>query len=293
MRAVVLVLFFLFGLYHTGQGSDLHAPDTDSVSMYSDSADEKGVDTAALYHSARSDFYNSPFVSGDKQKYYDIEQAKKTRDDAWVFFILLQLLIVLTILKLAFHNDFDNLFRVFASSNMASQIGRASKDSISLSSTLMSMIFITAVSLFTRFMLLHFYPHSMLQNNFSIVILVFLFTFFSVVKYILLKYIGSIFEVSAVVNEYLYNLSAITRTIGISMIPLLFMMYASSEKYFYLIIAISLVIMCSGAVMIVMRGLSTSYKLMYSSMYHFLIYICVGEILPIFLLIKLLTKTVI
>jgi hypothetical protein len=52
-------------------------------------------------------------------------------------------------------------------------------------------------------------------------------------------------------------------------------------------------VLCIGVVMIVIRGLSTTYKLMYSSLYHFLIYICVGEILPIFLFFKLLTKTAI
>jgi hypothetical protein len=265
----------------------------DSVSMSSDTISEVEIDTASIYASARSGIYNSPIVSGEKPKWYDIEQQRKTKNDAWIFFVLLQLLIVLTILKLAFHNDFENLFRIFANSNIASQIGRTAKDDITLSSALMSTIFITTMSVFTRFVLLHFYPYSVLQNNFSIVILIFLFTFFSIAKYVALKYIGSIFEIASTVDDYLFNLSAITRTIGISMIPILFMLYASSEKYFNFILIISIFILIIGLVMVVIRGLSTSYKLMYSSMYHFLIYICVGEILPVFLFIKLLTKTVI
>lgn len=265
----------------------------DSLSASSDTIHEIEIDTASIYGSARSDIYNSPITTGGKPKWYDIEQQRKTKNDAWIFFILVQLLIVLTILKLAFSNDFDNLFKIFANSNIASQIGRTAKDDITLSSALMSTIFITTMSVFTRFVLLHFYPYSVLQNNFSIVILIFLFTFFSIAKYVSLKYIGNIFEIAPTVDEYLFNLSAITRTIGISMIPILFMLYASSEKYFNFILIISIFILIVGLVMVVIRGLSTSYKLMYSSMYHFLIYICVGEILPVFLFIKLLTKTVI
>jgi len=288
-----LALFFFLPLLLSAQDGATNIIYTDSASLFSDSADKAVIDTAAIGRSARSAFYNSAITSGGKPTWYDIEQQRKGKNDAWIFFVLLQLLVILTILKLAFHNDFENLYRVFTNGNIASQIGRTAKDDITLSSVLMSTIFITTMSVFTRFVLLHFYPYSVLQNNFSIVILIILFTFFSIAKYVMLKYIGNIFDIVPIVDEYIFNLSAITRTIGISMIPILFMMYASSEKYFNLIFILSLIILCAGAVMIVIRGLSTSYKLMYSSMYHFLIYICVGEILPVFLFIKLLTKTVI
>jgi hypothetical protein len=293
VKAFLIALIFFLPSYLIAQDGPAGTIRSDSAMTASDTTAPVIIDTAAVYAAAHSTFYNSAITTGEKPKWYDIEQQRKGKEDAWIFFILLQLLIVLTILKLAFHNDFDNLFKIFASSNIASQIGRANKDDLSLSSVLMSTIFITTMSVYTRFVLLHFYPHSVLQNNYSVVALIFLFTFFSVAKYVSLKYTGNIFEIAPAVDEYLFNLSAITRTIGISMIPLLFMMYASSEKYFNFILIISLIILCIGVVMVVIRGLSTSYKLMYSSMYHFLIYICVGEILPIFLFIKLLTKTVI
>ena len=277
----------------------IHAEQTDAIvsdhdSITSgDSAQIIVIDTAAVKKAVGIASYTSTIITGEKQKWYDIEQERKTKNDAWVFFILVALLIVLTTLKLAFSNDFNDLFRSVVNSNIASQIVRSSREDISLSSFLMNGIFVIAVSVYTRFILLHFYPYSVLQNNFSIVVLIFLFTFFFVAKYALLRYIGNIFDITSYVDEYLFNLSAIVRTIGISMIPILFMLYASSEKYFVFIFIASLLVLCIGVVMIVIRGLSTSYKLMYSSVYHFLIYICVGEILPIFLFFKLLTKTAI
>jgi hypothetical protein len=273
-------------------GSNLFAADSLSA-LHDDSAIHKPADTTVMKKSVEDSFYTSRLTATDKPMWFDIEQHRERRNDAWIFIILVQLLIILTVLKLAFSNDFENLFRSFMSSNIASQIGRTAKDDITLSSVLMSVIFITTMSVFSRFVLLHFYPHSVLQNNFSIVTLIFLFTFFTVGKYALLKYIGNVFDIAAAVDEYLFNLSAVTRTIGISMIPTLFVLYASSEKYFAFIFVTSIIILCVGIVMIVYRGLSTSYKLMYSSVYHFLIYICVGEILPVFLFFKLLTKTAI
>lgn len=293
MRAILLLLFWVFALC-TIRAQDTIAVRADNDSTAAeDSAQAIVIDTAAVRSAGEVAAYTSFLTTGEKQKRFDIEQERKGKNDAWVFFVLVLLLVVLTTLKLAFSNDFNDLLRSVSNSNIASQIVRSSKEDISLSSFLMNGIFVIAASVYTRFILLHFYPYSVLQNNFSILALIILFTFFFFAKYASLRFIGNIFDIAPYVDEYLFNLSAIVRTIGISMIPILFVLYASPEKYFIFIFIVSLIVLCIGVVMIIIRGLSTTYKLMYSSLYHFLIYICVGEILPIFLFFKLLTKTAI
>jgi hypothetical protein len=59
-----------------------------------------------------------------------------------------------------------------------------------------------------------------------------------------------------------------------------------------LIFISTIFIAATFAIIFVWRGLSTGIKLMYKSVYHFFIYVCVVEISPIFLLFKLLTKTI-
>jgi hypothetical protein len=290
---LLLLFFLLFSSCIIHAQSSASDTLSDQQLAVEDSIKEIIIDTAAVQKYTDLSSATSVFFDGGKPKWFDIEQERNVPNDGWIFFVLVFLLIVLTVLKLSFSNDFDAQIKSFVSSNMAAQLVRTSKDDISLSSFLMNTIFIITISVFTRFVLLHFYPYSILRNNFSIVALTFLFTFFSLTKYALLRFIGNIFEITAFVDAYLYNLSAITRTIGIAMIPILFMLYASSERYFVFIFILSIIILCAGVVMIVTRGLSTSYKLMYSSVYHFLLYICLCEILPIFLFIKLLTKTAI
>ncbi len=119
MKAFLIALILFFPLYMSAEDSSV-VMNHDSLSISSDTIRETEIDTASVYGSARSSFYNSSITTGQKPKWYDIEQQRKSKNDAWIFFILLQLLIVLTILKLAFHNDFDNLFKVFANSNIAS-----------------------------------------------------------------------------------------------------------------------------------------------------------------------------
>lgn len=292
MRVIIFILLLVCSVRLQAQ-EDMLTIAQDSLAALDSTTQVIVIDTAAVQHADSVSAYTSSLIASAKPLYYDIEQEQRMPDNTFMFLLLVALLIVLTTLKLAFSNDFTDLFRSVASSNIASQIVRTSREDLSLSSFLMNGIFVVSMSIFTRFVLLHFYPYSALSDNFSIVKLIILFTFFFVAKFALLRYIGNLFELRASVDEYLFNLSAIVRTIGIAMIPILFMLYASSEKYFLFIFIASLVILSAGVVMIVIRGLSTSYKVMYSSVYHFLIYICVGEILPVFLFIKLLTKTAI
>ena len=107
-------------------GSNLFA--NDSLTSSDDSSSHKVIDTSVMKKSTAEPFYNSPLVTGGKPVWYDIERQREHKNDAWVFFVLLQLLVILTVLKLAFSNDLDNLLRSFLNSNIASQLGRSSKD---------------------------------------------------------------------------------------------------------------------------------------------------------------------
>jgi hypothetical protein len=224
VRVILLFLLFVSTICTLhAQDTALVRSDSDSTAV-ADSAQTIVIDTAAVRSAADVASYTSFFTTGEKQKWFDIEQERRGKNDAWVFFVLVALLAVLTTLKLAFSNDFNDLFRSVSNSNIASQIVRSSKEDISLSSFLMNGIFVIAASVYTRFVLLHFYPYSVLHNNFSILALIILFTFFFFAKYALLRFIGNIFDIASYVDEYLFNLSAIVRTIGISMIPILFML---------------------------------------------------------------------
>ena len=96
-------MIFFLPLFLSAQNAPSAVVHADTSSAYSDSDHSTFIDTAAIYRSAHSAFYNSAITGGDKPKWYDIEQQRKHKNDAGIFFILLLLLIILTVLKLAFH----------------------------------------------------------------------------------------------------------------------------------------------------------------------------------------------
>ena len=229
------------------------------------------------------------------QKVYsiDVQQTAPHKSNTVVFFVLVLLLVILTYIKVAFGKDLEDMLQSFANRNTAQQVLRTQSDELSFSALLLHFNFIIVVSLYLRFFLVKYYHVTSLESLYSILFLIFLFTFFYLAKLLVVKLIGVVFELNTVCDEYIFNFTTICKTLGLSLIPALFIFYTAPKKFFDVVFVASIVVIAGFIIMFIYRGLSTGYKLMYRSVYHFFIYVCVVEISPIFLLLKLLTKTVV
>ncbi len=291
MKPALLSFFFLilFGL-----GLQAQEPDTLSTSVDDTLQSLAPADLYATENYLAIGGYTSPLLSTtQKPVVNDIQQWHKHQGNIYVFAVLVLLLIIIAYLKTAFGSELEDMLQSVVNSNIAQQIFRTRTDELTFSSFLLHVNFILVISLYIRFVLVNFYHVSTLETFPAILLLIFLFTFFYAAKAFVIRVIGSVFEIKDVCDEYLFNFFTVTKTLGLSMIPALFVFYTAPEKFFNFIFIVTLVMLAGFVLLFVWRGLSTGYKLMYKSVYHFFIYVCVVEISPVFLLFKLLTKTVV
>lgn len=223
----------------------------------------------------------------------NVQQATPHKSNTVIFFVLVGLLVILTYIKVAFGKDLEAMLQSFISRNMAQQVFRTQSDELTFSALLLHLNFIVVVSLYIRFFLVKYYHVTSLESLYSILFLIFLFTFFYLAKLVVIKLIGVVFELNEVCDEYIFNFTTVCKTLGLTLIPALFIFYTAPQKFFDVVFIASTVVVAVFIIMYIYRGLSTGYKLMYRSLYHFFIYVCVVEVSPIFLLFKLLTKTVV
>jgi hypothetical protein len=284
---IILAATFLIGLVHS-QAVDTTIAGVNDTSVlsivYADSNLLREYNDAAGYKSF--------LLENKKPVVIDIQQLQSSDESPIVFFLLMVMLGVLTYVKIAFGKEVEELLQSFGNSNIAQQIFRSQSGEISFSSFLLHANFIVAISLYVQFILVNYFHVIALKRFSSIVALIFLFTFFYVGKLIVLKFIGVVFEVQEECNEYAFDYSTQCKIVGLTLIPALFIFHTTQEKFFNLIFIFSIFIAAAVAIIFVWRGLSTGIKFMYKSAYHFFIYVCVVEISSIFLLFKLLTKTI-
>jgi Domain of unknown function (DUF4271) len=250
------------------------------------------ADTNPLSKYAAINDSASLLMNSHKTVENDIEQLHPSEKNAWVFVLLITMLAALTYLKTAFGKDVDELVQSIGNQNLAQQVYRTQSKEISFSTIVLNLNFIVVMSLYVRFILVHYFHVSTLESFTSIIFLNFLFTFFYVGKIALMKVIGVLFEAGDACEEYIFNFTLVCKTIGLTLLPALFIFYTAPQKFFNLVFVITVFVFAVLLAIFIWRGLSTAYKLLYRSVYHFFIYVCVVEISMIFLLFKLLTKTI-
>ena len=177
--------------------------------------------------------------------------------------------------------------------NLSQQIFRTQSGEISFADILLNTNFVVVLSLYVRFFSMKYFHVLSLDSFSSVLFLIFLFTFFYVGKIITVKFIGKIFELQQVCDEYIFNFTTLCKTLGLALLPALFIFYVAPVRFFNFIFIITILFCVAFTLIFVWRALSTAYKLLYRSVYHFFIYVCVVEISLMFLFIKLLTKTII
>lgn len=295
MKHILLSAFFLFSLFtclYAQQADTLTAEELQMqvLKAQRDSFVQDSIRTVRYMHLA----VHSPLlVDSGKTVISNVQQMAKPKSNAAVFVLLVVLLLALTYVKVAFGNDMQEMLQAFTNRNIAMQIFRTQSNEITFSSILLHFNFIIVFSMYVRFILVWKYHVVSLERVSTILFFIFLFTFFYLGKLFTVKLLGWVFEVNEEAEEYIYHFSIVCKTLGLALIPTLFVFYAAPTVFFNFIFWLSNLFVAVFVIVFTLRGLSTGYKLMYRSAYHFFIYVCVVEISPIFLLFKLLTKTVV
>jgi hypothetical protein len=293
VKTIGIFLLLLIGIINT-QAQVVDSTQNirlDSI-LAAEAIQKREADSISLQMHLQAD-YSSPIIhTKDKTITYDIQQLVPKRNNTLLFILLVALLIVLVYIKLAYAKVLEDLFQSIWNQNMALQIFRTQSSDFTLSSFLLHINFIVAISLYAQFVFVKFFGLNTFDSTSSLLFLIFLFTFFYVSKQLVVKTIGVVFDANEIANEYVYNFFTICKTLGLSMIPMLFVFYTSSSTVFNIAVVITFIVLACFGLLYLWRGLSTGYKILYRSVYYFFIYVCVVEVSPIFLLIKLLTKTI-
>lgn len=223
---------------------------------------------------------------------FNIQQKRITENNLGMFAIIMLLLVLLTYLRLAYSNDFDELIYSTSSSNRALQIYRTQTDSFSVASFLLTANFVLCSVFFIQFSAQYFFPSHASQASITTVLLVILFTSFLFLKSFLFNLLSFTFPLKEILSLYKFHFYKTLQILGITMLPVVLFMFAGNKKYFVFAFGIACILLLIGVVMLIIRGLSTSIKFTASNIKYFFIYVCISEAAMVLLLIKLLTKIV-
>ncbi|MEO5563816.1 MAG: DUF4271 domain-containing protein [Chitinophagaceae bacterium] len=205
-----------------------------------------------------------------------------------MFYVLMGLLLVFALLKQSFGKYFNDLFRVFFRTTMKQRQIREQLMQTQFPSLVFNMFFVASTGLYIDFML-HYFNILPIKSFW----LLYLYCCIGLAviyfgKFIGLKVIGWLLNMKKAADSYIFIVFIINKVIGIFLLPFLILIAFANDPVY----SISLVVSwCGIAALLIYRfilGFAAIRNEVRFNLFHFFLYLCAFEIIPLLLIYKLL-----
>jgi Domain of unknown function (DUF4271) len=215
-------------------------------------------------------------------------RSRETRD-RWVIGIIIALLLYTAVLNRFMSKDFESVWQSFYNKRMLNQVSR--EDGLINSWAFLGLFLLFGLTFGLFLYQLAAYRH-VFYHNFSGIQLFILLSFIIItlfaVKFLILKFVGFVFNINKLVSEYLSVLYLTYFNIAFVFLPVAvcFSLLAGQLIPYILIIALTLIV-----IIFIWQYLRSSVNIISNILFnkfYLFVYLCALEICPILILIKAL-----
>lgn len=267
------------------------APKGEARTLYGVSLTEESIDKALALKLAKEEA-SHPLLS-EKTIVDARERPRPFQDKSMDFLIVLGLVLAIAVFRLANPYYFRNLFRAFRNPSLSM---RQLKDQLSqntAASILLDILFCVSIGTYTYFALAHLHDQRLLPaypEPLVILAFVLLFIMIYTVRFIFLKFTGWVFGISEIMDSYTFNIFLINKILGIIIVPFTAILAFGNGPWVGTAFLLSLITIGILFMNRYLRsGVTFGYFLKFSK-FHFFMYLCASEILPLAVLMKLVNQ---
>ena len=236
-------------------------------------------------------YYVSAWLPFQKTPVYEIIAERKPMGKEVLFYILTGLVALLAGIRLIFPKYFKNLFLLFMQTSMRQKQTRENLLQNNLASIFLNILFMVSAGIYITLLVLYKHWVDLSFNHLLLYGVVFLFVVY-LVKYIFLAFSGWVFNVPEATSAYSFVVFLVNKVLGIILIPFVWIITFSPLPIKQVAITISagiLLVLFLYRYLISFGVIRTNLKV---SVLHFFLYLCAVELLPLFLIYKLLVNFV-
>ncbi len=236
-------------------------------------------------------FKKSIFASHQMQPVIFLPKEKNILNPGWVSPLLIMIFLLFTISKYSYFRNIQQIFKAFFNKRLFNQLSRDGGLFSERVSLILFSSYLLGLSLFI-FKISNFFLN--FPDSFFVSLVIFLkilagILIFYLLKMGIFKLSGFIFKSSKETSDYVLNMYVFGQITGVVMLPILvFITYLCNEAIIYTgLILFSLMYLYR-----LFRGFSIAISNVKVSTYYLFLYLCTLEILPFFLLAKVVITMV-
>ena len=222
----------------------------------------------------------------------DIELPHMMESQTADFYLLLFLCLMLGLIRFMDTRYFLNLWRAFWNPTLSNRQLKEQLQGSGLPNLLMNIFFTFAGGAYIYYVVRFFTPHhsGIIPPSLLIIMLIAGTGFIYLAKYAAVRFSGWAFRVESITEHYLFNVFLINKVLGIMLIPFIIILAFADHNWAQQVVIVSFVI--SGILLLnrYIRSWQVFGSFFQYSKFHFFMYLCASELLPLAVLMKLLVK---
>jgi len=263
-------------------GIDMHTP-IDAISLKSEHAYTRNKDFSFKEILSDNPYFN--FFGKPISESMDIHKAISYDG---IFYLLLGILFYFAFVKLLFGKYLANLLTLFFRVSMRQQQIREQVIQSPLPSLLLNILFVISGGLYAAF-LAQFY-HLATKDSFWVLFIDFsiLLCIIYLVKFLLLKSSGWVFNIQRAADTYIFIVFLTNKIIGVFLLPFLIVLSFSGSLVDEIAVTLSLIIVSVFFIYRFIASFAPLRKEIKMNGFHFFLYLCAFEIVPLLLIYKVL-----
>lgn len=236
-------------------------------------------------------YYTSAWLPFHQPPIFEIEPERKPNGKDLIFYLLTGLVTALACIRLIFPKYLKNLFMLFMQTSIRQKQTREQLLQNNLASVFLNILFVASagiyISLFIQYK--HWVDISFYRMLLYCVSILFIIY---IGKYLFLAFSGWVFNVPEATNAYTFIVFLVNKVLGIVLIPFVLMITFSPLPIKQIAITISAgvaIVLFAYRYLISFGVIRANLKV---SAFHFFLYLCAVELLPLLLIYKLLVNFV-
>jgi hypothetical protein len=228
-------------------------------------------------------------LANDAPALFKIEQRFAIPDKDLLFYLIIGLLLLYGVINNLFPQYYLKLFSQFSRSSIRDVQNREQLIQNSFASLVSNIGFVMSFSLMATLLIFkdHLLPISFWLVLFYICIF---FTLLYLGKFICLQLMGYIFNVRELVNTYIFVVFMINKVLGILLLPFVLMLAFSKPVFYSVAIGAGAILTLLLFLYRYLFTLTSVRSKLHISSFHFFLYLCAFEILPLLILYKFIVQ---
>lgn len=234
-------------------------------------------------------YFPSNIIARESQVVYKIEQRFALPNNDLLFYSILILVFLFGFVNNVFPQYFSKLFKQFSQSSLRMIQYREQLLQNSFGSLIINICFILSFSLMSTLLIFnrHLLALSFWEGFFYISLF---FTFLYIGKYICLQIAGYVFNSKELVNTYIFVVFMINKVLGVLLVPFILILAFSKPMFHPYAIGGAALITVLLILYRYLFSLTSVRNKLHISSFHFFLYLCAFEILPLTILYKFIVQ---